>query len=805
MASRTLQVNLIGDAKRFDAALTSSEKRMQQFGKAAAIAGAAAATGLAVITVKSIQAGDAIDKAAKRTGLATDSIQKLGFAAEQSGTSFEAVEKGVTRLSRNLLDAEHSAFSPGARALNALGIELKDLEGLTTEEKFLRVGDALGKLADDSEQAGRAQELFGRAGTQLIPLFEEGRAGIERLGDELAATGNIMSEDMVRSAAQVNDQLNVMQKVASGLAYQAGSVLVPALGEVLDAVTDITDALGLTNFETAQTAGQLGITSDRYDRLRDSVELTTEQELRLQQAYREGRLTGAEVVAARESIINGLIAEKAAAEDARRAEEEHLQALKDSAPVLIRQAQLTLQLYREQDLMAQASETAGRNIDAMAQIMDSRNSSILAHANALRMAAGAYADIHNAANIASAGAAFLDPLSGDVAGAAANVRSQAFISAGIGTSGRSGLPSFAPRGGSASAARGGGASSAGGGDNGMARAFARRRTILAQMEYEAAREALEAARENVRLVKENNKAAERLQTAREQEIKEWQQAADAAVRAAQAWQAADRRVREIATAQERTALLAGASVLAQAQAAVDQHQISLFRARGRGVQAGLSQRQLGRLGGFAAQDLNATDLQQAEFFSRTGFGSRVDQYLAQIAESNQAQLDAQRAALEQAEADRRAQGEQVAAARAANFDLLQQISTVRTHENTLLLQAQEQVRVNTLQIAQSNEKQLALAEEERRRRDAAFLGSLDQAGGGAGLSILRAAQRRGYSGSNLLAARDYVQSNQGGGGTTVVQQFITPPYTEDQAAELSYMGLQELEARGSTQMKVTAG
>ena len=69
-----------------------------------------------------------------------------------------------------------------------------------------------------------------------------------------------------------------------------------------------------------------------------------------------------------------------------------------------RRTQPTLQITNsEMQLMAMGAETVGRNIDAMTQIMDNRNSSILAHANALRMAAGAYADIHNAANIASAG------------------------------------------------------------------------------------------------------------------------------------------------------------------------------------------------------------------------------------------------------------------------------------------------------------------------------------------------------------------------------------------------------------------
>lgn len=194
----------------------------------------AAAAGVAVGALASkvgdfLDRADQIDKASKRTGLGALAIQRLGFAAEQSGTSFEVVEKGVTRMAAALDDAQFSDKSPSARALAALGLSLKDLEGLTTEEKFARIAGALGQVADDGQQAALAQDIFGRAGAELIPLFEEGEAGIKALGDEFVSLGNVMSGPAVAAGAAANDAINRVKNAIAGAATAALTALLPAL------------------------------------------------------------------------------------------------------------------------------------------------------------------------------------------------------------------------------------------------------------------------------------------------------------------------------------------------------------------------------------------------------------------------------------------------------------------------------------------------------------------------------------------------------------------------------------------------
>ena len=202
----------------------------------ALIAGGAAIAGIALLTSKLggfLSEADRIDKASARTGLGALAIQRLGFAAEQSGASFEVVEKGITRLVSSLDDAALNENSPAAKALDRIGLSLADLEGLTTEEKFAKIAGALGQVADDGEQAALAQDLFGRSGVELIPLFEAGEEGITKLGDAFEATGNVMSDDAVKAGAAATDALNRVKNVISGVATSALTALLPALTSVI--------------------------------------------------------------------------------------------------------------------------------------------------------------------------------------------------------------------------------------------------------------------------------------------------------------------------------------------------------------------------------------------------------------------------------------------------------------------------------------------------------------------------------------------------------------------------------------------
>lgn len=244
--SRTLRLILAGDADSLNRTLQRAQARTKTFGgsvqKAAGVATkafAGIAVGGAAMAVKlgadMLRTGDALDKMNRRTGLTVERIQELDFAAQQSGTTLEALEKGFLRSTRVVSDAQRGMKS-AADTLAALGLTVEEVEATHPDQLFTRFADALTAVEDPTRRAALAQELFGRAGAELIPLLDAGSAGIEALAAQAQAAGNIMSADAARAAAQFNDSLNLLKQEAMAGVQQAFAALAPKLQEIIGAM-----------------------------------------------------------------------------------------------------------------------------------------------------------------------------------------------------------------------------------------------------------------------------------------------------------------------------------------------------------------------------------------------------------------------------------------------------------------------------------------------------------------------------------------------------------------------------------------
>lgn len=190
------------------------------------IATAAGAALLPVVALTKVFAslGDQIAKTAKRTGLSTEAISRLKFAAEQSGTSLEDVEKALKRQAKFLIDAE-AGLATNVRAMKALGLASKDFADLSPEQSFALLSERLRLLTNDTERSARAQEVFGRAGTMLLPLIAEGAAGLEAYGKEAAELGVVLDTKTAKAAEDLTDGFNRIKTIVKGLAVAVGSTL----------------------------------------------------------------------------------------------------------------------------------------------------------------------------------------------------------------------------------------------------------------------------------------------------------------------------------------------------------------------------------------------------------------------------------------------------------------------------------------------------------------------------------------------------------------------------------------------------
>jgi hypothetical protein len=183
-------------------------------GLKAGIAGALGAVAVGAWVKNMMALGDRIGKVSQAIGIGTDSLQRLQFAAEQSGVSTENINKGLQKFSRTVGEA-NMGMKIQVEAFEAIGVSTTDVSGKTRglESLFLDVAEALKIETDKTRKAKIASDLFGRSGVELIVMLEEGKEGLSILGDEVEAVGGIMTQQGIKDIQDFNDAMNKMSKV----------------------------------------------------------------------------------------------------------------------------------------------------------------------------------------------------------------------------------------------------------------------------------------------------------------------------------------------------------------------------------------------------------------------------------------------------------------------------------------------------------------------------------------------------------------------------------------------------------------
>lgn len=235
----------LGVSDKLTAGLRRAQKQLEAFGaglrsigtRLAGI-GAAAAAGLLGTAKVFSEMGDVLDKMSIRTGVSVEALSELGYAAELSGTDLEALESGVRIMQRTLGEAAQGT-STAVDALDRLGLSAAQLAGLSPEQQFKVLADRISKVADPTLRAAIAMEVFGKAGTKLLPLMADGAAGIEAMQEQARRLGLTVSSETARDAAQLNDALGTLWKVLKQGVFTIGGALAPLLKDIAERITRI--------------------------------------------------------------------------------------------------------------------------------------------------------------------------------------------------------------------------------------------------------------------------------------------------------------------------------------------------------------------------------------------------------------------------------------------------------------------------------------------------------------------------------------------------------------------------------------
>jgi hypothetical protein len=193
------------------------------------------AAGLALASRQFAEMGSRLNDVSQRTGFSVESLGELGHAAEQSGSSFEGLETGAKKMQRFVVEARGSKESK--QLLHDLGITLNELQGLSPDKQFELLGERLSEVGDAAQRTDAAMTVFGKSGTELLPIFAEGAEGVRKLREEAIALGRPTAEQ-ARKADELGDAFGSMWRAVKNGVFAIGSELAPTIKAATKWITD---------------------------------------------------------------------------------------------------------------------------------------------------------------------------------------------------------------------------------------------------------------------------------------------------------------------------------------------------------------------------------------------------------------------------------------------------------------------------------------------------------------------------------------------------------------------------------------
>lgn len=232
--------------------------------------GASAAVGGSILAVgKSTAdyAGDMYDMA-RGAGIGVEAFQKLAYAGRMSGVETEKLSASLVKFDRMVAEAA-GGNKTYMQTFEDLGIKIKDSAGNLRQpnEIFEDVADIFHNTEDGIGKTALAVELFGKSGADLIPMLNDGKAGLKAFYAEAERLGLVLSDETTAKGDAFSDQLENIGEQVKGVKLQLGAALIPALSAAAEKISKVIDKITRwvqENPELVATIGNIAMTTGKW-------------------------------------------------------------------------------------------------------------------------------------------------------------------------------------------------------------------------------------------------------------------------------------------------------------------------------------------------------------------------------------------------------------------------------------------------------------------------------------------------------------------------------------------------------------
>lgn len=221
--------------KSFASTFGSIVKNAAKVGTAIVGATSAVVTGLTAYATKVASTADSIDKASQKVGMGAEEYQKWQYAAELCGLESSKLDQIIKKQQTQFASAKEGNAGL-SETYKQLGIDINSISN--SDEAFNGVIAALADMEDETQRNAIANQLFGKSYAELAPMLNSGSEAIADMKQECEDLGGVMSEDMVKSGASLNDMITRVKTAFGGIVNSIGASLFPVIEDLLQLVVD---------------------------------------------------------------------------------------------------------------------------------------------------------------------------------------------------------------------------------------------------------------------------------------------------------------------------------------------------------------------------------------------------------------------------------------------------------------------------------------------------------------------------------------------------------------------------------------
>lgn len=179
---------------------------------------------------KSMELGVELKHMSEQTGISAENLSVLRYVSETTDVSFETLSKGFKKLSTTIFEM-HEGTKLAKDSFAALGLSEQQVDAVGNDMYGVMalVADKFKEMPDGIQKNAIATQLFGRAGQELIPVLNQGAAGIEEYRAKAQSLGIVLDEQGVEKMETLHKSLVDVKASFEGAALSITGAMAPAL------------------------------------------------------------------------------------------------------------------------------------------------------------------------------------------------------------------------------------------------------------------------------------------------------------------------------------------------------------------------------------------------------------------------------------------------------------------------------------------------------------------------------------------------------------------------------------------------